>query len=298
MRPYMAGGDLWALGSERTWFSQPVYVTQAELYIWAKNITETTEEGQPYHDAFSIFENTCKKIAAFFDGSLGTFVNPITGETTDFPEICTYIDIENYFISEFNARMIGVSHLYPSIIVYQNDNDAEWYRVLNKWAGRISRFCKFNSLKYTKLLKLSAIEYNPIADYWTKTVEVNGNAPYAGIVNDSNGDPTVNSWTASNGKETYETTSKADEHIKNEHFTTTYDDAANTRLESYDKQTGGTKQTNQIPNSAGFNRRKEEGNKGYSIQDIITKEYDIAKLWDIVDMFMNDMAKDLYLYVM
>ena len=33
MRPYMAGGDLWALGSERTWFKQPIYVGQAELYI-------------------------------------------------------------------------------------------------------------------------------------------------------------------------------------------------------------------------------------------------------------------------
>ena len=293
LTPYMAGGDLWALGSERVWGEQPIYITQAELYIWCQS--QTTG---PYSTAINIYNDAVRMIAEFFDGSLGTFINPISGEETPYPNICDSVDIANYFVSEFNSRLIGITNLYPRLIDYEDDNDARYYHILNKWHGRIKRFCKFNALKYAKILRLSAIEYNPIADYWTKTVEVNGNAPYAGLTNDSNGDPTVNSWTASNGKTAYETTSEADNHITNEHFTTTYDDASNTRLESYDKQTGGTKQTNNIPNSAGFNRRKEEGNKGYSIQDIITKEYDIAKLWDIVDIFMNDMAKDLYLYVM
>lgn len=90
--------------------------------------------------------------------------------------------------------------------------------------------------------------------------------------------------------------SRADQDITNKHYTTTYDNTAESRLESYDEQSGGTE--NVLPSSGSFSKREEEGNKGtVSPQDMVIKEFDIAQLWNIVEVFMNDLSKEVYLNV-
>lgn len=279
--------------------NKSIYITQTELYNWAYLKTHSTQEGEPYHDALSIFMDAVDAIAEFFDGSLGTFVNPMTGETIDYPEVCDSTDVKDFFNDDFNSRLIYWP-LFNSYCDYTEDNDYQWYRTLEHWAGRVKRFCKFNGLKYTKLMQLSAIEYNPLADYWSKEKELNANAPYATISNPSSGEyGNVSSWTASGGKQDYKntTTINSATPMKNEHFTTTYDDAAATRLESYDKQTGSTENKNEIPQSAALRKKEIEGNDANPMQDIIQKEFDIAYLWNIFEGFMDELAKEIYLQV-
>jgi hypothetical protein len=96
------------------------------------------------------------------------------------------------------------------------------------------------------------IEYNPIADYWTNEKKIDANAPYITLANNKNPssnyamNPMVADWNqvagsvdgADNpmdihGHNAYK--SKADANITNKHYTTTYDDSGNSRLESYDE---------------------------------------------------------------
>ena len=179
---------------------RPIYVSQAELFNWASKITRSTQEGEPYHDALQIYNSAVSAIAAFFDGSKGTFVDPMTEQLVSYPTICTSTDIGDFLCDEFNTRLLCWP-LYYRAWEYEDDNDGKWYTVLNFWAGRVKRFCKFNGTKYDKLVRLSTIEYNPLADYWSKEKELNATAPYATISNPSSGEyGSVSSWTASGGK--------------------------------------------------------------------------------------------------
>lgn len=279
--------------------NKSIYITQMELYNWAYRKTNTTQEGDLYHDALTLYMDAVDAIAAFFDGSLGTFVDPMSGQTIDYPEICDSTDVKDYFHDDFNSRLIYWP-LFNTYCDYTEDNDENWYRTLEHWAGRVKRFCKFNAKKYTKLLELSAIEYNPLADYWSKEKELNANAPYATIQNGTNTEyGSISNWTAATGKTEYKATNTItnENPVKNEHFTTTYDDAAATRLESYDKQTGITENKNEIPQSAALRKKEVEGHAATPIQDIIQKEFDIAYLWDIFEGFMDELAKEIYLQV-
>lgn len=289
-----------------------VYVTQAELGVWARTVTAQTQEGDQYHDAFSIFEDAEKAIAAFFDGSMGTYIDIMTGQTKSYPQIADQTDIHQMFFDDYNIRTIYYP-LFPSFESYTDQNNAYWYTVLNHWANRIKRFCKFNKIRYQKLIQTMMIEYNPIADYWTNEKKIDANAPYITIANNKNStgeyamNPMVADWNqvagsvdgADNpmdihGHNAYK--NKAADEVKNEHFTTTYDDASTARLESYDKQTGGTESV--LPSSGSFSKREEEGNKGaVSPQDMVEKEFDIAQLWNIVELFMKDLSKEIYLQV-
>lgn len=285
-----------------------VYVTQAELGVWARTVTAQTQEGDQYHDAFAIFEDAEKAIAAFFDGSMGTYIDIMTGQTKSYPQIADQTDIHQMFFDDYNIRTIYYP-LFPSFESYTDQNNAYWYTVLNHWANRIKRFCKFNKIRYQKLIQTMMIEYNPIADYWTKEKEVGANSPYVSISNNKSSqvgpaeDMTIDDWNQDvehpDGYTT-ETTNSANTDVTNKHYTTTYDDAAQSRLESYDVQTGGTKtdSTSQSPNSGYFKKREEEGNKGaVSPQDMVVKEFDIAQLWNIVELFMKDLSKEIYLQV-
>lgn len=280
--------------------NKSIYITQTELYNWAYLKTNSTQEGEPYHDALSIFNDAVDAIAAFFDGSLGTFVDPMTGQTIDYPEVCDATDVKDYFNDDFNSRLIYWP-LFSTYFDYTEDNDYQWYRTLEHWAGRVKRFCKFNGLKYTKLMQLSAIEYNPLADYWSKEKELQGSAPYATIVNDQNSEyGNVSNWTAASGKTEYKSESGPQDTtngIQNKHFTTTYDDATQNRLESYDQQTGKVESKQEIPQSATLRKKEIEGHAATPIQDVIQKEFDIAHLWDIFEGFMDELAKEIYLQV-
>lgn len=266
-------------------WNHPYYITQFDLYNWC--VSHSSGE---YRTALTLYNAVCEDVAEFFDGSLGTFVNPITGETIEYPEICTYIDISGYFAQEFGLRSIIVSEFD-----FCKDKDEQFWTILNQWAERIRRFCRINKIKYIKLIQLSAINYNPLADFRKKSKEIQGHAPYASLGVDSNGVPNVSNWTATNNSKDYSsTTTTTSGGITNTHQTTTYD-STTFRDESKDIQTGGTTTTNGIPNSGDFRTFEEEGNDANPMQDIIMKEFDIAGLWDIVDMFMNELAKTIYL---
>lgn len=285
-----------------------IFVTMSELQNWAYDISNNTQEGEPYHDANDLMIDAYKKIAEFFDGSRGTYIDIMSGETRSYPEICDWQDIRDFFGDDFNIRMLGTP-LFSRSYNYTDDNDAQWYYICQIFHNRVVRFCKFNNIRYTKLIQTMMLEYNPIADYWTKEKEVGANSPYVSISNnkDSQVGPaenmTIDDWNQdvshANGYHT-ETTNSADNDVTNKHYTTTYDDAATSRLESYDVQTGGTKtdSTSESPNSGYFKKREEEGNKGaISPQDMVIKEFDIAQLWNIVELFMKDLSKEIFLQV-
>lgn len=281
--------------------NKSIYITQMELYNWAYRKTNSTQEGDPYHDALTLYMDAVDAIAAFFDGSLGTFIDPMSGQEINYPEICDSTDVKDYFHDDFNSRLIywPLFNLYYD---YTEDNDQNWYETLEHWAGRVKRFCKFNARKYTRLLQLSAIDYNYLADYWSKEKELNATAPYATVDNETGSEyGKVSSWeeTKTGRKGDYKTITTIDDEapMKNEHFTTTYDSTATNRLESYDNQTGTTNNTNEIPQSAALRKKEVEGNNATSLQDIIEKEFDISHLWDIFEGFMGELAKEIYLQV-
>lgn len=283
-----------------------VYATFVDMYRWAQWINRTTEEGEPYHDCLDTINNAFKAIGAFFDGSKGTYVDPLTQQTVNWPEICTWQDILDLYCDEYNTRLLEFSTAYLDDTDWDNQDEINQFYgyVLGYTAGRIQRFCKFNKMKYEKLIKTMNMQYNPIADYWTRSKELEAEAPYITISNPSSGEfGTVSGWNSdsshSDGYKT-ETTNKADTEVKNQHYTTTFDSSASNRLESYDVQTGGTKNTttNSIPNSGSFRKREEEGNKGtMTPQQMIEKEYDIAYLWDLVHLFAEDLNKLIFLSV-
>lgn len=288
--------------------ARKVYVTIAELGNWASAVTSQTQEGQPYHDALSIFEDAEKAIAAFFDGSMGTYVDIMSGETKSYPLIATQDDIDQMFFDDYNSRLVYWP-LFNLNYEFTEQNNDRWYAVLNHWANRVKRFCKFNKIRYQKLIQTMMIEYNPIADYWTKEKELGANSPYISISNNKSADTdpaenmTIDDWNKdvhhTDGYKT-QTTNSANNNVTNEHYTTTYDNAAKSRLESYDVQTGGTRNdsTSYSPNSGYFKKREEEGNKGaVSPQDMVVKEFDIAQLWNIVELFMQDLSKEIFLQV-
>lgn len=284
-----------------------IFVTSAEIFNWAAAKTAHTQEGERYHDAMDYFNEACKAIASFFDGSRGTFINPMTGQTISYPTVCDQNDVADYIEDYFNTNLIYWP-LFSRVEYYTDDNDEQWYSVLKHWSTRIQRFCKFNNTKYDKLIKLSVIDYNPLADYWSNEKEIGANSPYVSISNNKEGqvgpaeDMTVDDWNQdtvhSDGYIT-ETTSQADNDVTNKHYTTTYDDASMSRLESYDVQTGGTKNTTTSgsPNSGYFRKKHVEGNDARPVQDIIEKEFDIANLWNIFELFMDDLKREVYLQV-
>lgn len=285
--------------TSRSRLSQPIYITFGELWNWAVHKTNTTQEGEPYHDAADLLLDAFDAIAEFFDGSLGTFVNPLTGQTINYPEICESEDIQWHFRDNFNSRLI-YRPLFNNFYTYTDDNDEYWYNCVKTFSKRIERFCKFNFTKYNKLIQLSAIDYNPLADFWTKEKELNATAPYATIKNHSGSEyGDMNSWEAATGKTDYKITTGPENNttgITTTHQTTTFD-STSFRDESKDISLGKTEQKNEIPQSATLRKKEIEGNDASPMQDIIEKEFNIAHLWDIVDTFMNEIAKEVFLQV-
>lgn len=276
-----------------------VYVTMAELYIWAQNITATTEEGQPYHDALSIWNTTFEKIANLFDGS-ETITLP-DGTTASAPIIVKPKGTEQFdavsreLIYDNNTRFANWP-LFPLVQSYRPDNDAEWYTVLKVICGRAENYAYTQSVGIMRQYKALLMEYNPTADYWKKTRKQGGNAPYASIT-DTNG-PAVSSWTASNGKSAYKSENAIDSGnpVTTTNETTTFD---STSFRNVDKstQTGKTTNTNEIPNSAYFENVDEEGEtSGTPIADLIAKELELSKAYgDIYKSFMKGLKGEILL---
>lgn len=291
MRPINAG-DL-NFGFRDT-YRRPIFATSVELYNWAATITQSTQEGQPYHDALEIWEDTCGLIADLFNGTK-TFVNPFTGETQNYPELLDQDDVQRMMVEDFNTRLISWP-LFPLGYLYEEDNNEEWYQVLTKWSHRIERFVKSQGQRYLRMLKVLALEYNPLSDYWIQKTELGANAPYVSLTNGTGEEPTISSWIASNnGKTDYKTKAgTGGEQPKTSNYSTTYDDDSNGRLAGYQTTDGAT--ISEIPNSGYVRKLKEEGNKSGTIQDIIEKEMELARQFgNITGSFFDSLNKEIFL---
>lgn len=294
MRPIYAGNQ--GVGFRETG-RRPIYVTSVELYNWAFTKTSSTQEGEPYHDAFTRYQAAIGAIASLFNGSK-TFVDPVTKQTKNLPTLLTADDITQMFMYDFNVRLLEWP-LFPYAWMYTDDNDLYWNQVLTVFCGRVERFVKSKGLKWTRMLETLSIEYNPIADYWTKGRKQGGNAPYATFMgtNEDKEDVSVDSWSESDGKADYKTqNSTMSGGIQTDNLTTTYDNAT-PRLANRAIQTGGTESSTDIPNSAYWEKYQEEGNKGaYSPQEMIEKELELSNAFDsIVDGFFKELNKEIFL---
>lgn len=291
MRPINAGNLDFGF---RDTYRRPIFATSVELYNWAATITSQTQEGQPYHDALKIWEDTCGLIADLFNGTK-TFVNPFTGETQNYPLLLDQDDVQRMMVEDFNTRLVSWP-LFPLGYLYEEDNNQEWYEVLTKWSHRIERFVKSQGERYLRMLKVLALEYNPLSDYWIQRTELGANAPYVSLTNGTKEEPTISDWTASNnGKTDYKTKAgTGGEQPKTSNYSTTYDDASNGRLAGYQTNDGAT--ISEIPNSGYVRKLKEEGNKSGTIQDIIEKEMELAKEFgNITESFFDSLNKEIFL---
>lgn len=277
--------------------NRPIYITCAELYMWALEKTNSTQEGDPYHDALTKFQNAMKAIASLFDGTMGTYTDPMTGQTKSYPTICDWNDILDMYMDEYNARLVAMP-LFDTAYAYKEDNDLRWYNCLLSFCGRIQRLVKFMKLPYSKIVRSLVAEYNPLADYFSNEKEIGGNAPYAGIhVPQGQTFPEINSWVSSNNsKVNYVNATTSTRQVDN--YTSTYDDSSRGRLESYSVESGGPSTTTDIPNSAYFKDKKVEGNDASSPQEALEREMALANaLMDIVHMFCEEINKEVFIQI-
>lgn len=271
--------------------NRPIYITAAEAYNWCVNKANAGDNSY-----LTKFQNAMKAIASLFDGSLGTFTDPMSGATLSYPTICDWKDITDMYMDEYNWLLI-TQPLYDINHSYwwegNVDNDWRWEFVVDTFCGRIERLVKFNLPAWKRILQATVISYNPLADYFSKEKEIGGNAPYAGInVPQGQTFPEINSWTASNNTHTdYRSESETDgtKIPTTKNYTTTYDDAATGRLASYSTNEYKTSNKNEIPNSAYFKDRSVEGNDASSPQEALEKELQLAEIFqDLVHKFCED----------
>ena len=274
-----------------------VYVTMGELFFWAYNKTNTTQEGDPYHDALDIWAETMGLIATLFDGSQ-TVTLP-DGTTANAPTIILndedFNAISERYIYDVNTRFANWP-LFPQAWMYTDDNDAQWYEVLVRVCTRAKRYAYTQAPGIFRQYRALLIDYNPTADYWKKIKKQGGTAPYAGIT-DSGSGPAISSWTASNGKAAYKTDSTIDSAnpVTTTNESTTFD---STSFRNVDKstQTGKTTNTNEIPNSGYFENVDEEGESGTPIADLIGKELELSRAYnDIYENFLRGLDHEILL---
>ena len=294
MRPINAGNLDFGF---RDTYRRPIFATSVELYNWAATITSQTQEGQPYHDALKIWEDTCGLIADLFNGTK-TFVNPFTGETQNYPLLLDQDDVQRMMVEDFNTRLISWP-LFPLGYLYEEDNNQEWYEVLTKWSHRIERFVKSQGERYLRMLKVLALEYNPLSDYWIQRTELGANAPYVSLKNGTSEEPTINNWNSDSAHtDGYKSKTQAQSNNipTTKNYSTTYDDDTTGRLASYQTTEGGTENEVKSPNSGYVRKLKEEGNKSGTIQDIIEKEMELAKQFgNITGSFFDNLNKEIFL---
>lgn len=274
--------------------SRPIYVTFRELYNWAVDMNLNTVEGQPYHDALEIINEALSLAESLWSGTI-TIPNPIDpADTITFPAFLAEGQMLEVFQYEYSNRYIGWP-LFNRAYHYKDDNNEEWYQVCKVFSGKLSRAVTECGNEYYKKLRAIAIEYNPIEDYWSKSIEKGGNAPYASIADGTDGTD-ITSWTTSNGKSEYKNTNElGDDGITNEHQTSTQD-STQYRAESKDIQKGTTTNKNETPNSGYFRRRSEEGNRGTPIADLIKKEYELGDpIGELFDEFMRKITNKVLL---
>ena len=272
--------------------TRPIYIDFAALYSWA---VSKLIGGEAMY--LTRLQNAMKSIASLFDGTLGTFTSPMDGKTYSYPVICNQSDILDMYLDEYRYRLVA-KPLYSNAFEYwEGDyNDIEWVNCLSSFCSRIERLVRFTTPSWKRILEAMAIKYNPLADYFSNEKEQGGNSPYASIENNAAGDPKISSWTQSNnGKSSYQTTSTTTSNSDGtvNDYTTTYDDASNTRLAASQESEANASSSNtsstDLPNNGWFRDKKVEGNDASSPQEALERELEIAQAFqDLVHKYCED----------
>lgn len=278
-------------------FYRSVYITCTELYNWAYIKSATTQEGEPYHDAIDLWNNAIKEVEQLFDGSM-TYQDPISGETVNLPALVLKGEVKDYFLNDFNTRVIAWPLYDPAFEGLSEDY--RYYQLLKMWVSRIVRFVHSYRWTVYKSLGSLAIKYNPIADYWTKGTDISAAAPYITLQNGEDEEPTITDWNSDDSHtDGYKTSmqTQSGNMPTTRSYTSTNDDDSNGRLAAYQTQEGGTESISAMPNTGVVKKYKEEGNKGaYSPQEMIKKELELAEAFNgILDRFFRELNKRIFL---
>lgn len=362
------------------------YITIVELASWAYNKTQSTQEGEQYHDAYSRFSALFNQAQTLFDGTK-TYQDPQKLHEKQ-PSIISYpqildpssSDLINFYLSNFSERLlmnpVEVGKFNPSFDVMKvMDYDDAMYATLTRTEFLIDHFVQNNQEKYLRLLALLNLKYNPIDNYdgvekedfdyeGTESMDrdvksfqlgglkVSGPAQNVSIgtdpktklpvlngsfnegyrkgmaiasTSDSQNGNKIGIPSIDNGvPKTTEVNGKTNE---TKHYTTTYDDVANDRLESRDEnlgsvaasQTGVSEEdipvmmeaTSGAPNAPSysdtksFENRKDKrdlkkwGNMGVTTsQQMINQEREmLMDGWNIVQTFCDDLNHTIMLGV-
>lgn len=364
------------------------YINYVDLVKWAYNITQSTQEGDDYHDAYSRIQSMFNKVKPIFDGSK-TYYDPQRlhkkdwnpGEThppeITYPEIIPITDtafILNYYLDYYSERLLeqpvepGKFNLLTGT---QMDYDAAMYFVLDKICHMIDKFAVLNQEKYLRRLALLNLQYNPIDNYdgneyehtdydgeevfereaqyptgitalkiTGPTTDAQINQALTGSFNNSykknsavaqvgdtiNGDKAGNATVNEvSGETTASTTTTGGSIPTSNHYTTTYDDAARNRLESYDTNTGtvatsqkgtssedvptmieayqGSPSVVSYKDTTNYDGRDDNrdlqkwGNMGTTMtQDMMTKEKEVLdNCWGVLVDFMEELNSYIFL---
>ena len=282
------------------------------------------------------------------------------------PVICDEDDIQDIFMDNYNIRSVYVPLYFRPYQVFETSEDKRAESVCNKLCGRITRFCKLNKFKYIRLLQILNFEYNPIENYNMKEhsddsldytgerslerevtasklngLEISGPVSTATIGQDGTlsvafdlqkkisttvdqvSDNEMGGKTAGT-PEVPSVGTGTDS--KSSHYTTTYDDATEGRLESYDEAEGtsatATKGISKVeepvygkaysgnPNypsytdTESFTGRSDDrshdmwrkGNIGVmTTQQMIEQERLVAEGFNLVQQFLDELSKEIFL---
>lgn len=361
------------------------YITYVDLVSWAHSITERTQEGDDYHDAYSRIQAMFNGAQALFNGTK-TYTDPqtlhnLTPTTRYYPEIIAPAEntfLVNYYLENFDERLleqpIEVGKFNPRFDVQREMGyDDAMYAALDKICRMVDKFTTLNSEKYLRRLQVLNLAYNPIDNYDGHEVEdfgyegsekvaheiratqlgsitIEGPTTDAAITRDSEGLPILSGSFNNTYKKGQSVAQTADTQngqkggvpsinnagepgattitgteVKSSHYTTTYDDSSNSRLESYDTDQGtiATTQkgvseedyptimtaTSGAPNhpsfddTKSFTDRKDNrelrkwGNMGTTTsQDMIMKEIEMLKEgWNVVQDFCEELNREIFL---
>lgn len=277
----------------RDTYRRPVYVSVGELLQWA--YTKSQDETSPYNTDYTEIQTAFGKIDALFNGTK-TYVDPVSGQTVNLPKLCETGDTLDRYWHDFNVRLVGWP-LFPLASMYTPDNDDRFHKVVDDFIGRINRFVNSYGPVVVRSLQALSIKYNPIADYWSKSTELGGSAPYITLTNPEEGkeEPTISGWNSdTQHTEGYRSHSYTDSNDKptTKVYTTTDDDASQGRLANYQTTEGGSFNESEMPNSGYVKKFKEEGNKGQNVQDLIQKEMELASAMEgLLDNFFKELNK-------
>ena len=286
---------------------RPYYISIADLYNWAVTITSETEEGDDYHDSLTMWEDMIGNLTSLFNGSQ-TYVDPITGnEVNLIPLLYNEDDMQDYIFSDYNERLVWwplFAHYYQFTTDEATINE-RFYMVLTHFCNKVNRFAMANWVAIYKSLGILSIQYNPIADYWRKGVDLSAAAPYVTLSEPGTGseEPTISGWNSdsshSSGYHSEQKAMTGANQPKVESYTSTYDDASTGRLAGYQQSQGGNETTTTMPNSGVVKKYKEEGNKGtFSPQEMIEKELELnSQLGNLLRNFLDKLMNEVCLSV-